>query len=180
MGALEQVVRQGKALYVGISSYNSQMTKEATAILKRLGIRCLIHQPYYNMFDRWIEKDLLDVLEKEGMGCIAFCPLAQGLLTDRYLHGIPADSRAGRPTGYLRPAGITKEKLKKVAALQKIAKKRNQSLAQMALAWTLRDSRVTSALIGASKVQQIEDNVAALKKLNFTKEELAAIEKIIA
>jgi L-glyceraldehyde 3-phosphate reductase len=179
MGALEQIVRQGKALYVGISSYNAQMTKEATAILKQMGIRCLIHQPYYNMFDRWIEEDLLDVLEAEGVGCIAFCPLAQGLLTDRYLHGIPADSRAGRPTGYLRPAGITKNKLKKVSALQKIAKKRNQSIAQMALAWTLRDGRVTSALIGASRVQQIEENVAALKKLSFTKEELAAIDKIV-
>ena len=180
MGALEQIVRQGKALYVGISSYNPQMTKQAASILKHSGIKCLIHQPYYNIFDRWIEKELLDVLEKEGIGCIAFCPLAQGLLTDRYLRGIPADSRAGRPTGFLRPATITNEKLKKVAALQRIAKKRNQSIAQMALAWTLRDSRVTSALIGASKIQQIEDNVAALKKLNFTKEELAAIDKVIA
>jgi L-glyceraldehyde 3-phosphate reductase len=132
------------------------------------------------MFDRWIEKDLLDVLEKEGIGCIAFCPLAQGLLTDRYLRGIPADSRAGRPTGALRPDAVTKEKLKKVDTLQKIAKKRGQSISQMVLAWTLRDDRVTSALIGASKVEQVEENVAALKKLNFTKEELAAIDKIVA
>lgn len=180
MGALEQVVRQGKALYVGISSYQAEMTKEATTILKQNGINCLIHQPYYNMFDRWIEKDLLNVLEEEGVGCIAFCPLAQGVLTDRYLYGIPSDSRAGRPTGALRSDHITSDKLKKVAVLQKIAKKRGQSIAQMALAWTLRDGRVTSALIGASKVEQIEDNVAALKKLNFTKEELAAIDKIVA
>jgi L-glyceraldehyde 3-phosphate reductase len=180
MGALEQIVRQGKALYVGISNYNPQMTEEAATILKQLGIRCLIHQPSYSMFNRWVEDGLLDVLEQQGMGCIAFCPLAQGLLTNRYLHGIPADSRAGRPTGYLRPEGVTKEKLKKVNALQKIAKKRGQSISQMALAWTLRDNRVTSALIGASKVVQIEENVAALKKLNFTKEELAAIDKIIA
>lgn len=180
MDALEQIVRQGKALYVGISSYNAQMTKQAADILNHSGIKCLIHQPYYNMFDRWIEKDLLDVLEKEGIGCIAFCPLAQGLLTDRYLHGIPADSRAGRPTGSLRPEGITKEKLKKVNALQKIAKKRGQSISQMALAWTLRDNCITSALIGASKVEQVEENVAALKKLNFTKEELATIDKIVA
>ncbi len=180
MGALEQIVRQGKALYVGISNYNPQMTEQAATILKQLGIRCLIHQPSYSMFNRWIEDGLLDVLEQQGMGCIAFCPLAQGLLTNRYLHGIPADSRAGRPTGYLRPEGVTKEKLKKVTALQKIAKKRGQSISQMALAWTLRDSRVTSALIGASKVEQIEQNVAALKKLNFTKEELAAIDKILA
>ena len=180
MGALEQIVRQGKALYVGISNYNPQMTEEAATILKQLGIRCLIHQPSYSMFNRWVEDGLLDVLEQQGMGCIAFCPLAQGLLTDRYLHGIPADSRAGRPTGYLRPDGVTKEKLKKVNALQKIAKKRGQSISQMALAWTLRDDRITSALIGASKVVQIEENVAALKKLNFTKEELAAIDKILA
>ena len=180
MGALEQIVRQGKALYVGISSYKAQMTKEATAILKRVGIRCLIHQPSYSMFNRWIEDGLLDVLEEEGVGCIAFCPLAQGLLTDRYLHGIPADSRAGRPTGFLRPAAITEEKIRKVNALQKIAKKRGQSIAQMALAWTLRDGRVTSALIGASRPEQIEQNVAALKKLNFSKEELAAIDKIVA
>ena len=180
MGALEQIVRQGKALYVGISNYNPQMTEQAATILKQLGIRCLIHQPSYSMFNRWVEDGLLDVLEQQGMGCIAFCPLAQGLLTNRYLHGIPADSRAGRPTGYLRPEGVTKEKLKKVNALQKIAKNRGQSISQMALAWTLRDSRVTSALIGASKVVQIEENVAALKKLNFTKEELAVIDKILA
>lgn len=179
MGALEQVVRQGKALYVGISSYKAQMTKEAAAILKQSNIRCLIHQPYYNMFDRWIEQELLDVLEAEGIGCIAFCPLAQGLLTDRYLQGIPADSRAGKPTGYLRPDGVTGEKITKVAALGKIAQKRSQSIAQMALAWVLRDRRVTSALIGASKVRQIEENVKALENLEFQPEELAAIDKII-
>ncbi len=152
---------------------------EPKTILKRLGIRCLIHQPYYNMFDRSIEKELLDVLDQEGMGCIAFCPLAQGLLTSRYLHDIPVDSRAGRPTGFLRPAGVTEDKLKKVRALQKIAKKRSQSIAQMTLAWTLRDVRVTSALIGASKVKQIEENIEALRNLTFTKEELAAINKIV-
>jgi L-glyceraldehyde 3-phosphate reductase len=179
MGALEQVVRQGKALYAGLSNYNPQMTKQAATILTQLGIRCLIHQPYYNMFDRSIERELLGVLEQQGMGCIAFCPLAQGVLTDRYLQGIPPDSRAGRPTGFLRPSGVTEDKLKKVRALQKIAKKRNQSIAQMALAWTLRDFRVTSAVIGASRVKQIEENVAALKKLKFAKEELASIDKII-
>ena len=178
MAALDLIVRQGKALYVGISNYNPQMTKQAAAILKQLGTKCLIHQPYYNMLDRTIENGLLETLEQEGIGCIAFCPLAQGLLTEKYLHGIPADSRAGKPTGFLRPKNITKEKLAKVLSLQKVAKKRGQSLAQMALAWTLRDPRVTSALIGASKVSQIEENIAALNKLKFSKEELAAIDKI--
>ena len=178
MAALDLIVRQGKALYVGISNYNPQMTKQAAAILKQLGTKCLIHQPYYNMLDRTIENGLLETLEQEGIGCIAFCPLAQGLLTEKYLHGIPADSRASKPTGFLRPKNITKEKLAKVLSLQKVAKKRGQSLAQMALAWTLRDPRVTSALIGASKVSQIEENIAALNKLKFSKEELAAIDKI--
>jgi L-glyceraldehyde 3-phosphate reductase len=179
MGALAQAVRQGKALYVGLSNYNPQMTKQAATILRQMGIRCLIHQPYYNMLGRSVETELLDVLDQQGMGCIAFCPLAQGLLTDRYLRGIPNDSRAGRPTGYLRPTGVTEEKLTKVRALQKIAKKRGQSIGQMALAWTLRDSRVTSALIGASRVKQIEENIAALKKPEFTKKELAAIDRIV-
>ena len=147
-------------------------------ILKRLGAHCLIHQPYYNMLDRKIENDLLPVLGEEGVGCIAFCPLAQGLLTDKYLHGIPSDSRAGKPTGYLRPAHVTDEKLAKVRKLLEIAVKRGQSLAQMSLAWTLRDGRVTSALIGASKVEQIEENVKALEKPDFTVEEIKAIDAI--
>lgn len=179
MGALDLIVKQGKALYAGISNYDFEMTKKASAILKQMGTKCLIHQPYYNILDRTVEKDLLVTLEQEGIGCIAFCPLAQGLLTNKYLHGIPANSRAGKPTGFLRPKNITEEKLAKVTALQKIAKKRGQSLAQMALAWTLRDGRVTSALIGASKVGQIEENVAALDKLEFTKEELSAIDKAL-
>ena len=177
MGALAQAVHQGKALYVGISNYKPDVTEKAAAILKQLGVKCLIHQPYYNMLDRTIEKGLLDVLKKEQMGCIAFCPLSQGILTDRYLQGIPADSRAGRPTGYLRPEGVTEDKLNKVRQLQTVAEKRGQTVAQMALAWTLQ--RVTSALIGASKVKHIEENIAALRNLEFSKEELAAIDKIV-
>jgi L-glyceraldehyde 3-phosphate reductase len=180
MGALDLIVRQGKALYAGISSYTANQTKEAVAILNRLGTACLIHQPSYSMFKRWIEDGLLDVLGKEGIGCIPFCPLAQGLLTDRYLSGIPSDSRAGKPHGFLRPEQVTEEKIKKVRALNDLALARGQSLAQMALAWVLRDGRVTSALIGASSVSQIEEDVAALNNLGFTKEELKQIESILA
>ena len=179
MGALDSAVRQGKALYAGISSYSAEKTAEASAILKRLGTPCLIHQPSYSMFERWIEGGLLDVLGQEGIGCIAFCPLAQGLLTNRYLDGIPSDSRAGKPHGFLRPQHVTEERISMVRQLQEVAVQRGQSLAQMALAWVLRDPRMTSALIGASTVQQIEENVETLKNLAFTSEELARIDQIL-
>jgi L-glyceraldehyde 3-phosphate reductase len=179
MMALDQVVRQGKALYVGISSYNAQQTQEAISILKQLGTPLLIHQPSYNMFDRWIENGLQDVLDEHGVGSIAFCPLAQGLLTNRYLGGIPADSRAGKPNTFLRESDVKPERIEKVRQLNEIAAARGQSLAQMALAWVLRGGRVTSALIGASRVSQIEENVAALKRLEFSKEELDRIEEIL-
>ncbi|AUS97868.1 L-glyceraldehyde 3-phosphate reductase [Clostridium thermosuccinogenes] len=179
MGALDHVVRQGKALYVGLSNYNADQTREAVAILKKLGTPCLIHQPSYSMFDRWIEKGLQDVLKEEGIGTIAYVPLAQGLLTDKYLNGIPADSRAAGPSVFLKSENITEDKLSKVRRLNELAKERGQSLAQMALAWVLREGRVTSALIGASKVSQIEENVGALKNLNFSGEELARIEEIL-
>lgn len=179
MGALDSAVRQGKALYAGISSYPAEKTAMASAILKRLGTPCLIHQPSYSMFERWIEGGLLDVLGEEGIGCIAFCPLAQGLLTNRYLEGIPSDSRAGKPHGFLRPQHVTEERIGMVRQLQAVALERGQSLAQMALAWVLRDPRMTSALIGASTVQQIEENVEALKKLGFTSEELVRIDSIL-
>jgi L-glyceraldehyde 3-phosphate reductase len=176
MSALDKVVQQGKALYIGISSYKPQQTLQASKILKSMQNHCLIHQASYSMFDRWIEDKLLDVLESEGIGCIAFCPLAQGLLTDRYIKGIPNDSRAAKPHGFLKSSQITDEVRKKILSLNKIAASRNQTLAQMALAWVLRDKRVTSALIGASKVEQIEDNITALKNLQFTEQELIQIE----
>ncbi|MFA5293340.1 MAG: L-glyceraldehyde 3-phosphate reductase [Phycisphaerae bacterium] len=179
MSALDQAVRQGKALYVGISSYKPQQTLTASKILKNLQNRCLIHQPSYSMFDRWIEDGLLDVLESEGMGCIAFCPLAQGLLTDKYLKGIPEDSRAAKPHGFLKAERITEEVIKKVTSLKKIAERRDQSLSQMALAWVLKDKRVTSALIGASKVEQIDENVKALKNLQFMPHELVEIDTVL-
>ncbi|WNR46740.1 L-glyceraldehyde 3-phosphate reductase [Paenibacillus roseipurpureus] len=179
MAALDQIVRQGKALYVGISSYSPEQTKEAAAILKRMGTPLLIHQPVYSMFNRWIEDGLQDVLDENGVGSIAFCPLAQGLLTNKYVSGIPADSRAGRPGTFLKSNDITEEKLSQINQLNEIASSRGQSLAQMALAWVLRGGRVTSALIGASRVSQIEENVAALKNLEFAPEELDAIEKIL-
>jgi L-glyceraldehyde 3-phosphate reductase len=179
MAALDQVVRQGKALYVGISSYNPEQTRQAAKILRELGTPCLIHQPAYNMFNRWIEGELLGVLAEEGIGCIAFVPLAQGLLTDRYLQGIPPDSRAAKPHGFLRPEHITEDKLVKVRKLNELAKARGQSLAQMALAWVLRHPGVTSALTGASRVSQIEDSVGALRRLDFTAEELEAIDGIL-
>jgi L-glyceraldehyde 3-phosphate reductase len=179
MGALDSAVRQGKALYVGISSYSAEKTAEASKILKTLGTPCLIHQPSYSMFERWIEGGLLDVLGQEGIGCIPFCPLAQGLLTNRYLEGIPNDSRAGKPHGFLRPQHVTEERIQMAKTLQEIAQARGQTLAQMALAWVLRDERVTSALIGASSVQQIEENVDALKNLSFTSDELSRIDTIL-
>ena len=180
MGALDSAVRQGKALYAGISSYDATRTAAAVKIMKALGTPILIHQPSYNLFDRWIEKGLQDVLEKEGIGSIAFCPLAQGLLTNKYLGGVPEGSRASKPHGFLRPEHITEAAIAKVKALDAIAKNRGQSLAQMALAWVLRGGRVTSALIGASSAKQIDENVATLANLEFSKEELAAIEKIVA
>jgi L-glyceraldehyde 3-phosphate reductase len=177
MGALDAAVRQGKALYVGISSYNSRRTKEAAAILKRLGTPCLIHQPSYSMVNRWIEKDkLLDTLEEEGIGAIVFSPLAQGLLTDKYLNGVPSDSRAAT-AHFFKPKFLTPENIDHVRHLDAIAKRRGQSLAQMALAWVLRDKRVTSALIGASRPEQVADSVKALDKLGFTAEELKEIDR---
>jgi L-glyceraldehyde 3-phosphate reductase len=180
MAALDHVVRRGKALYVGVSSYPPEQTRRAVHILRELGTPCLIHQPSYNMFDRWIEDGLLDVLEEEGIGCIVFSPLAQGLLTDKYLSGIPEGSRAAKPHGFLRPAHITQEKLAQVRQLNSVAQARGQTLAQMALAWVLRHPGMTSALVGASRARQIEDNVVALNNLDFTEEELEDIDKILA
>ena len=180
MGALAHAVRSGKALYVGLSNYRPADTARAAKLLRDLGTPCLIHQPRYSMFDRWIEPQLLDVLGAEGIGCIPFSPLAQGLLTDRYLAGIPADARAGKPHGFLKADRITPEVLAKIQKLNAIAQARGQSLAQMALAWVLRDPRVTTALIGASKVAQLENNLAALENLKFAPEELARIEGILA
>ena len=177
VGALDRAVRSGKALYVGISSYRSERTAEAARLLRELGTPLLIHQPSYSMFNRWTEEDhLLDTLEDVGAGCIAFSPLAQGLLTDRYLKGVPENSRAAQGKS-LDPDTITEAKLAKIRALAEIAARRGQSLAQLALAWGLRDPRMTSMLIGASSVRQLEDNVAALKNLDFTPEELAEIDK---
>jgi L-glyceraldehyde 3-phosphate reductase len=180
MGALDAIVRQGKALYVGISNYNAEQTAEAARILKDLGTPCLIHQPSYSMFNRWIEDGLQDVLDEQGIGSIVFSPLAGGLLTNRYLNGIPSDSRAGGPSVFLNSKQITAGKLNKIKALHELAQERGQSLAQMALAWVLRGGRVTSALIGASRVEQIDDNVAALNHLSFSSEELNRIEGILA
>jgi L-glyceraldehyde 3-phosphate reductase len=177
MGALDHAVRQGKALYVGISSYNSRRTKEAAAILKRLGTPCLIHQPSYSMINRWIEDDgLLDTLEAEGVGAIVFSPLAQGLLTDKYLDGVPAGSRATE-NRFLKRSMLTPENIERTRNLDAIAKRRGQTLAQMALAWTLRDKRVTSALIGASSPEQVADSVKALDNLSFTADELKEIDR---
>lgn len=177
MMALDQAVRSGKALYVGISNYPADMTKEASRILKELGTPCLIHQPKYSMFVRWIEDELLDVLEEEGIGCIPFSPLAQGLLTNRYLNGIPEGSRATREV-FLKKEDVETAQ-EKIVKLNAIAQNRGQSLAQMALAWVLRDKRITSVLIGASSVQQIDDNVETLKKVNFSGDELLKIESIL-
>jgi L-glyceraldehyde 3-phosphate reductase len=176
MGALDTAVRQGKALYVGISSYSAEKTREAAAILRELGTPCVIHQPSYSMLNRWIEPDLLDALGELGIGCIVFSPLAQGMLTDKYLDGIPEGSRASRESS-LSPDLLTPEALEKIRALNEIAGRRGQSLAQMAVAWVLRDERVTSALIGASSVAQLEANVAALKNLDFSPDELAEIDE---
>jgi L-glyceraldehyde 3-phosphate reductase len=176
MNALDAAVRMGKAFYVGISSYSARRTRDAAAILRRLGTPLLIHQPSYSMLNRWIEEGLLDVLGEEGIGCIVFSPLAQGLLTDRYLHGVPAGSRASQPGSFSR-AMLSEENLAKVRALNEIAAGRGQTLAQMALAWTLRDPRVTSAVIGASSVAQLDQNVAALENRTFSAGELAEIDR---
>jgi len=180
MAALDHVVRQGKALYVGISNYSAEQTARASAILKDLGTPCLIHQPSYSMFNRWIEDGLQDVLEEDGIGSIVFSPLAGGMLTNRYLNGVPSDSRAAGPSVFLKTDQITDSKLTKVKLLHELAQERGQSLAQMALAWVLRGGKVTSALIGASRVEQIDDNVAMLNRLDFDAEELARIENILS
>jgi L-glyceraldehyde 3-phosphate reductase len=179
MGALADAVHSGKALYVGISSYGPEETRKASELLKEMGTKCLIHQPKYNMLDRWIENGLTAVLEEEGIGCIPFCPLSQGVLTDRYLNEIPADARASKAHGFLKKEHISEELLSKIRQLDKIASARGQKLSQMALAWILRKPVITSALIGASKVSQLEDNVAALDGPEFSAEELAAIDKIL-
>ena len=180
MGALDSAVRSGKALYAGVSNYDAAQTERAAKILKGLGTPCLIHQPRYNLLERTPEKGLLDVLSKEGIGGIAFCPLAQGVLTSRYLNGIPADSRAGHDPRFLKPENITEEKLARIRKLDAVAKDRGQSLAQLALAWVLRQPAITSALIGASKVSQIDENFGALKNLKFSDEELKRIDAIVA
>ncbi len=185
MGALDSIVRQGKALYVGISSYTAEQTLEAVKILKELGTPCLIHQPKYSMLDRWVEAptpagSLLDVLGDKGIGCIPFSPLAQGLLSNKYLNGIPEGSRAALPHGFLQESAITPEVIEKLKALDTLAQQRGQSLAQMALAWLLKDQRVTSVLIGASRTSQLLDSLESLNNTNFSTEELNKIEEILA
>lgn len=180
MGALDQIVRQGKALYVGISQYSAEDTAKASKILKDLGTPCLIHQPRYNMFDRWVEGGLLDVIGKEGIGSIAFSPLEQGVLTNKYLKGFPEDSRAVKDARYLNTGQITPEVLDKVRNLSAIAEKRGQSLAQMAIAWLLKDDRITTVLVGVSRAEQLVDNVDTIKNLNFSDSELKEIETILA
>jgi L-glyceraldehyde 3-phosphate reductase len=186
MEALDGIVRSGKALYVGISNYKAEDAKKAIAILNRLGTPCIIHQPKYSMFERWVEKSalplnksLLDVLGEEGVGCIPFSPLAQGLLTDKYLNGIPIDSRAAKDKRFLKPTDITAEKLGKITKLNDIAISREQSLAQLALAWILRDNRVTSVLIGASSAKQVLNSIGCLENIKFSDAELSTIEKIL-
>ena len=179
MMALDYAVRSGKALYAGISNYSAEQTKEAVAVLKALGTPCLIHQAKYSMFQRWVEEGLLDVLEDKGVGCIAFSPLAQGLLTNKYLKGIPENSRAFNPNGHLKLDEVSEERILKAIQLNQIAQNRNQSLAQMALAWILKDNRITSVLIGASSVAQLNDNLESLELLNFSTDEIEAIEHIL-
>jgi L-glyceraldehyde 3-phosphate reductase len=179
-GALAHSVRSGKALYVGISNYNAEQTARASRLLRELGTPCIIHQPKYHLFERTIEAELLDVLQNEGIGCIPFCPLAQGLLTGRYLAGIPADARAARDPRFLKPEHITEARLVMIRALNELAQARGQSLAQMALAWVLRHPAVTSALIGASKTSQIEENLGALRNQKFSEDELMRIDQILA
>ena len=179
MMALDSAVRQGKALYAGISNYDAQDSQRAIEILKNLGTPCLIHQPKYSMFERWVEGGLLDVLEKYGVGCIPFSPLAQGMLTDKYLTGIPDNSRAAKSHGYLKAHEITEERIATIQKLNKVATNRSQSLAQMALSWLLKDKRITSVLIGASSVQQLDNNIDALLNPDYTEEQLKEIEIIL-
>ena len=179
MMALDYAVRSGKALYAGISNYSAEQTKEAVAVLKALGTPCLIHQAKYSMFQRWVEEGLLDVLEDKGVGCIAFSPLAQGLLTNKYLKGIPENSRAFNPNGHLKLDEVSEERILIAIQLNQIAQNRNQSLAQMALAWILKDNRITSVLIGASSVAQLNDNLESLELLSFSTDEIEAIEHIL-
>ena len=179
MSALDLIVRQGKALYVGISNYQAEEAQQAIDILKRLGTPCLIHQPKYSMFERWVEGGLLNVLEKDGVGCIPFSPLAQGLLTNKYLNGIPEDSRAAKTTGFLQENQVTPQAIEKAKALNQIALNRNQTLAQMALSWLLKDPRVTSVLIGASKPEQLADSLKCLDNIIFSDEELNKIEAVL-
>jgi L-glyceraldehyde 3-phosphate reductase len=179
MAALDLIVRQGKALYVGISSYNAKDTLRASKLLKDLGTPCLIHQPKYNMLDRWVEDGVLDVLENEGIGCIPFSPLEQGILTSKYLKGIPENSRAAKSTGFLQKDQVTDEVINKVLKLNEVAEERGQSLAQMAVAWLLKDSRVTSVLVGVSSEKQLLDNLGSLNNLDFTITELERIEQIL-
>jgi L-glyceraldehyde 3-phosphate reductase len=180
MGALDQIVRSGKALYAGISNYSAEQTRQAARILRGLGTPCLIHQPRYNLFDRWVEDGLLAALSEEGVGAIAYSPLAQGLLTDRYLRGIPEDSRANKPQSFLTPQAVTQERVAKARRLNDLAQARGQTLAQMAIAWVLRHPQMTSALIGASRVAQVEDAAGAIANLSFSAEELQTIDQILA
>lgn len=180
MGALDTAVRQGKALYVGISNYDAESTKKAVEILESLGTPCLIHQPRYSMLDRWVEKGLLDVLEKKGIGCIAYSPLAQGLLTNKYLHGIPENSRAAKPHGFLQKSAITDDLVRMLRKLNMLAEERGQSLAQMALSWVLKDPRVTSVLIGARNKEQLLDSLKCLDKTEFTANDLEIIDSYLA
>ena len=179
MMALDQIVRSGKALYAGISSYDPKQSQQAFDILRSLGTPCLVHQPSYSMFNRWVEDGLLDVLEKNGVGAVVFSPLFQGLLTDKYLNGIPAGSRAAKEGTYLNTSAITPDRVEKVKKLNEVAKRRGQKMSQLALSWVLRDKRISSVIIGASKVSQIEDAVAIQSKLDFSKEELQEIETIL-
>jgi L-glyceraldehyde 3-phosphate reductase len=179
MMALDTAVKNGKALYAGISNYRGEEAKKAIEILKQLGTPCLIHQPKYSMFERWVEGGLLDVLEESGVGCIPFSPLAQGMLTNKYLKGIPENSRAAKSTGHLQTSEITAERLQQITQLNEIAKQRNQSLAQMALAWLMKDKRVTTVLIGASSVAQLDDNLACLNNISFSEAELNQIENVL-
>jgi L-glyceraldehyde 3-phosphate reductase len=179
MTALDHIVRSGRALYVGISNYRPAEAEKAINLLRELGTPCLIHQPSYSMFNRWVEDGLLNLLGREKVGCIVFSPLAQGMLTDKYLNGIPAGSRASKPTGFLKPDQITEDKLDKIRQLNEMAKGRGQTLAQMALAWVLRHKTVTSALIGASRIEQIDDAIGTLNHLDFSSDELGDIETIL-
>lgn len=179
MSALDYAVRSGKAIYAGISNYSAAETEEAVAVLKQLGTPCIVHQAKYSMFDRWIENDLLDILNVKGMGCVAFSPLAQGLLTTKYLKGIPENSRAANPNGYLQTSDITDEKIQRIKTLNQLAIERNQTLAQMAIAWLLKNDTITSVLVGASSVNQLNDSLGSLEKLDFTSQELNYIENIL-